>query len=100
MELIKAQLLLAQIHILIEGRKIVVNGFDQIIVNLNGDLVLIEAVCKRAFVLAGISKELKLLNLTCEHCRRSIAELVVATIQLLKRRFTQDAIMPHKHWNV
>ena len=76
------------------------NGLDQIIVNLNGDLVLIKAICKRTFVLTGISKELKLLDLTCKHCRGSIAELVVATVQLLKRRFTQDAIMSHKHWNV
>ena len=88
-----AEQALAQAHIAVHGGEIVVNGLDEVVVNLNRRLGIGESRMQRGGIAARVRKELQLLHLRAEDRRGGVAELAVYRVQRVKRGLAEHAVV-------
>ena len=92
MELVHAQQLLAQAHIAVHGVQIVVDGLDQVVVDLGVHLGLGQSGVESGGIAPGVGKELQLLHLGAQDGGAGVAELAVHAVEGLEGGLTQGPV--------
>ena len=100
MQLVNAQQLLAELHILVHVVHVLVDCLNKLLVNLHRNLVAVERCLERAVVLPRPGTERQALHLGSQNRRRGIPEVLIYSVQALKRRFAQLPVVGVHERNV
>ena len=92
-QLVNAEQLLAQLHVLIHVIHVFVNRLDKLLVYLNRYLVAAERCLEGAFVSSRPCVERQALDLGSKHRCGGILEVLVNAVKALERGFSQRAVV-------
>ena len=92
MQFFNAQQLLAQADIAVHTGKLLVNRFDQVVVNRHRHIGAVQRGFQRGAVFSGIGEEFQLLILAVQNGRRRIFEGSKAVIEVIVGAFPQGAV--------
>ena len=82
----------AQRHVAVHFIHVVVDRFDQAVIDLHGHLRLVQRGFQRGVVMPCVGKELQLAELGVQHGRRGIAPAVQGGIESVKRIFAEHPV--------